>query len=74
MSRYLRTVLLLSLLTLLPLSAYAAAEEITSFHSEIAVDQSGSAAVTETIEVTAAGDQIKRGISLSALAPMPKDK
>jgi uncharacterized membrane protein YgcG len=37
-------------------------EYIRSFHSDLEVDQSGLLTVTETIEIYAAGDQIRRGI------------
>lgn len=37
-------------------------EYIRSFHSDLQVDASGLLTVTETIEVYAAGDQIRRGI------------
>ena len=43
-------------------AALAAEEKINEYRSEIVVDQDGSLQVTETIRVTAAGNQIKRGI------------
>ena len=43
-------------------AALAAEQKINEYRSEIVVDQDGSLQVTETIRVTAAGNQIKRGI------------
>ena len=49
------------LLALLPLIAHAD-ERILSFHSDIRVFPDGMIEVTETIEVRAEGQQIRRGI------------
>jgi uncharacterized membrane protein YgcG len=47
----------------LSLAALAAAQErITDFRSELRIDADGTLAVTETIEVEARGESIKRGI------------
>lgn len=55
--------LALALLTGLAAAAPArAAEQILSFHSDIAVQKDGSMTVRETIRVRAEGNQIKRGI------------
>ena len=40
----------------------AAAERILSYHSAIEIFADGSMQVTETIEVRAEGDQVKRGV------------
>ena len=40
----------------------AETERINHYHSDIEVQKDGSLAVTETIQVTAAGRKIKRGI------------
>jgi len=40
----------------------AAAEEIVSFHADVTVMPDGTLDVTETIRITVAGDQVKRGI------------
>ncbi len=53
---------LLAMLVLGQGPASAAAERIRSFHSRIVVHIDGSLAVTETIRVTVAGQEIKRGI------------
>jgi uncharacterized membrane protein YgcG len=45
-----------------PSSAIAQTERIHNYHAAIDVLEDGSLAVTETIEVTAAGNKIKRGI------------
>jgi uncharacterized membrane protein YgcG len=47
---------------IISLSLHAQEEYIRSFHSDLKVDTSGLLTVTETIEVYAAGNQIKRGI------------
>jgi uncharacterized membrane protein YgcG len=53
----------LLLVTLSGWSACAqAAEEILDYHSDIVIAEDGSMTVTETIEVRAEGDQIRRGI------------
>jgi len=44
------------------LQLVAQEEYIRSFHSDLEVDQSSLLTVTETIEIYAAGDQIRRGI------------
>ena len=52
-------------LLLLLLSLFAVADErILSFHSDIIVMQDGWIEVTETIQVRAEGDRIRRGIYL----------
>jgi hypothetical protein len=52
-----------ALAALLVLAGAAGAQErITAFHSEIRIEANGALAVTETIEVEAAGQSIKRGI------------
>jgi hypothetical protein len=54
---------LAALLALTGASGAAGAQErITAFHSEIRIEADGALAVTETIEVEAAGQSIKRGI------------
>ena len=58
-----RTWILISLgLALFISSPIAAQERITSFHSEIVVNEDASLSVTETIDVVATGSQIKHGI------------
>jgi uncharacterized membrane protein YgcG len=54
--------IVLSLLVLSPVVAWAQQERIYDFHSDIAVQADASLVVTETIRVYAEGDQIKRGI------------
>jgi uncharacterized membrane protein YgcG len=54
---------LAALLALTGASGAAGAQErITAFHSDIRIEADGALAVTETIEVEAAGQSIKRGI------------
>mgnify|MGYP006304161487 CR=1 FL=1 len=50
------------MLTLAGASTAAGTEEIIYFHSHIQVQQNGSMVVTETIQVQAEGNKIKRGI------------
>jgi uncharacterized membrane protein YgcG len=54
--------LLFTLFLLLGFQLFAQEEYIRSFHSDLKVDASGLLTVTETIEVYAAGNQIRRGI------------
>jgi uncharacterized membrane protein YgcG len=54
--------LLFTLFLLLGFQLFAQEEYIRSFHSDLQVDASGLLTVTETIEVYAAGNQIRRGI------------
>ncbi len=50
------------LLLLFPLWLTAQTEQFNDFRAEATLDRDGSLRVTETIEATAAGDQIERGI------------
>jgi uncharacterized membrane protein YgcG len=61
MTVYYRLALVL-LLTLAHVATVAAQEEILNFHSDIQVQLDGSMLVTETIQVQAEGNKIKRGI------------
>lgn len=54
--------LLLTFFLLFAFQLFGQEEYIRSFHSDLQVDTSGKLTVTETIEVYAAGDQIRRGI------------
>lgn len=54
--------LLLTLFLFIGFQLFGQEEYIRSFHSDLQVDASGLLTVTETIEVYAAGDQIRRGI------------
>jgi uncharacterized membrane protein YgcG len=53
---------LLILCLLFGFQLFAQEEYIRSFHSDLKVDASGLLMITETIEIYAAGDQIRRGI------------
>ncbi len=57
-----RRLLLILLLTLAGISDAAGREVILGFHSDIRIQGDGSMMVTETIQVQAEGNQIKRGI------------
>ncbi len=53
---------LFAFLLLFPYCLIAQTEQFNDFRAESTLDRDGSMRVTETIEATAAGDQIKRGI------------
>lgn len=54
--------LMLALLMILAGTAWAQSERITSFDSQITINKDASLTVTETIDVVAAGNEIKHGI------------
>lgn len=62
MMRVLRWAGLCLLLASLPVASLMAQERILSYHSEISIAVDGSMDVVETIEVRAAGQQVRRGI------------
>ena len=74
---------LFALLTLLFAAPALAREQINLFDSNITVERDGDIVVTETINVTAEGDQIRRGIfrdlprfyqRVKTLAALPKSE